>query len=282
MTKKEVKSECTMTKKEVKKKKNETVSAHYLRSMRFDATFWMTVIYDFSYCITAFVFFIIILWIFSILMAPFTLALLNIGGIFSVLETPSEVSHGIETSLTAHFAAIKLFYIKAALWFFGSILILFAVTSIYKSLIWSNLTQQRFTQKYFVKFFVVNILWQIMWLLVASATFFLFDVTFATYFLLIILFLYMYFTPFLRSQFTTRHTLKSMYTEAFIRGVKNIPHFVVPIFFIFITVTVALWIAAALLQFIASLSLILFTAAGIFVAISWVRFYFSIVANNLK
>jgi hypothetical protein len=265
----------------VKKRGKVSHFDHYRHSVVFTKSFFMTVIYDFAYCITIFSLFMFLLWLFATMLEPAALALQHIGGIFSLLVTPDHVTPGIEATLDTQFATLQSFYIQAGLWFFGSMFILFAVTSAYKSLIWSHLTKQKFTKKYFLQFFKVNVLWQFIWLFLACIGFFLFEVNFATNFLLVELFLYMYFTPFLRSQLTAKHTIKRIYHETFIHGVKNIPHFFIAIMFMIITVTLTLWLASVLFSFVYSLSVVLFTGTFIFVTISWVRFYFSIVARHV-
>jgi hypothetical protein len=284
MTKKKVKAKKSAVKRQptLKPSKPSAHLQHYIHSFTtFDKPFWMTVIFDFAYCITIFSLTIFILWLFAFLVEPLALALQSISGIFSLVATPDQLTPGLESSLDTQFGILQTFYIQAGIAFFGSIFTLLAVTTIYKSFIWVHLTKQKLTNKYFLQFFKVNVLWQFLWLLLATATFLFLEVTLATYLLLVQLLLYMYFTPFLRSQLTAKHTLKRIYNETFVMGVKNLPQFIVPIVLIIITVTFGLWVAGVIAQMIEPLSLVIFSMVLIFLTMSWVRFYFNIVATHV-
>ncbi|PIN77449.1 hypothetical protein COV16_06800 [Candidatus Woesearchaeota archaeon CG10_big_fil_rev_8_21_14_0_10_34_8] len=270
-----------MKKKRVSKKKVEVVKKnhfdHYIHSTKLDKSFFMTVIFDFAYCISVFALLLCILWGVSAVLLPVASALQSITALF----TSANITPTVELTLDENFNVIKWFYLKSALLFFGGIFTLFAITATYKAFIWVHLTKQRLTTKFFVQFFKVNIIWQFLWLLLATITFFLFDVVFATYLLLTELFLYMYFTPFLRAIFTEKITIKKIFRQTFVAGVKNLPKFLIPIVLMIITVIFVMWFVAMLLQFIAPLGMFLLAIVFVFVTISWVRFYFSIVAKHL-
>lgn len=274
MKRKEVKTE-----KSVKTKK--THFDHYLASITsFDKPFFMTVIFDYAYCISVFVVLLCLLLGVSLIVPPLAATLQSLAGIFSALSPTEEISPAMELMLGENFRVLQWFYIQAAFIFFGGVFALFAVTSTYKAFIWAHLTKQKLTWKYFRQFFMVNILWQALWLFLATLTFFGFTVTAATYLLLAELFFYMYFTPFLRALFTEKHTIKQIYKETFVHGTKKLPHFVVPVVLMIITITFVLWIVALLLQFIQLLGVMLLLVVLIFLTMSWVRFYFSIVIKS--
>ncbi len=255
---------------------------HYISAVTsFDKPFFITVIFDYAYCISVFVVLLCILWGVSLIVPPLASALQGIAGIFSALNPTEEISPAMEMMLEENFQVLQWFYAQAAFIFFGGVFALFAVTATYKAFIWVHLTKQKLTWKYFRQFFVVNILWQALWLLVATITFFGFTVTVATYLLLTELFFYMYFTPFLRALFTEKHTVKQIYKETFANGTKKLPHFIIPLVLMLITITFVLWIVALLLQFIQPLGIALLLIVLIFLTMSWVRFYFSIVTKSL-
>ncbi len=275
MKKKEAKTE----KKPVLKK---THFDHYIAAVTsFDKPFFMTLIFDYAYCISVFVVLLCLLFGASLIVPPLATSLQSIAGIFSALSPTEEISPAMEIMLGENFKMLQWFYVQAAFIFFGGVFALFAVTATYKAFIWAHLTKQKLTWKYFRQFFVVNILWQALWLLVATLTFLGFTVTAATYLLLVELFFYMYYTPFLRSLFTEKHTIKQIYKETFVHGTKKLPHFVVPVSLMIITVTFVLWIVALLLQFIQPLGIMLLLVVLIFLTMSWTRFYFSIVTKSL-
>lgn len=274
MKRKEVKTE-----KSVKTKK--THFDHYLASITsFDKPFFMTVIFDYAYCISVFVVLLSLLLGVSLIVPPLATTLQSLGGIISAFSPTEEMSPAMELILGENVRVLQWFYVQAAFLFFGGIFALFAVTVTYKAFIWAHLTKQKLTWNYFRQFFIVNILWQALWLVLATITFFGFTVTAATYVLLVELFFYMYYTPFLRSLFTEKHTIKRIYKETFVHGTKKLPHFVVPVVLMIITITFVLWIVALLLQFIKPLGVMLLLVVLIFLTMSWVRFYFSIVIKS--
>lgn len=255
---------------------------HYISAVTsFDKPFFMTVIFDYAYCISVFVVLLCLLLGVSLIVPPLASALQGIAGIFSALSPTEEMSLAMEMALEENFQVLQWFYAQAAFIFFGGVFALFAVTATYKAFIWVHLTKQKLTWHYFRQFFKVNILWQFLWLLIATVTFFGFTVSVATYLLLAELFFYMYYTPFLRSLFTEKHTVKQIYKETFVHGTKKLPHFVVPVALMIITITFVLWIVALLFQFIQPLGIMLLLVVLIFLTTSWVRFYFSIVIKSL-
>lgn len=255
---------------------------HYLASVTsFDKPFFMTVIFDYAYCISVFVVLLCLLWGVSLIVPPLAGSLQSIAGIFSAFSPTEEISPAMEIMLGENFRVLQWFYVQAAVIFFGGVFALFAVTATYKAFIWAHLTKQKLTWHYFRQFFKVNLLWQFLWLLIATLTFFGFTVTVATYLLLAELFFYMYYTPFLRALFTEKHTVKQIYKETFLHGTKKLPHFVIPVALMIITITFVLWIVALLFQFIQPLGVMLLLVVLIFLTMSWVRFYFSIVAHHI-
>jgi hypothetical protein len=271
-----------MVKKKGRKKATVSHMDHYIHAFsKCDRAFFMTVIFDFSYLIMFFGLGLSLLWLFALLLDPAAAAFQSISQVFSLLGSPDQLTSSAEASLEGSFNALQSFFVQAALFIVASLLLLFAVTSLYKGFIWGHLTKQKITQGFILQFVKVNVLWQALWFGVTALTFVVFDPVAATALLFVELLVYMYFTPFLRSQLTPKHTLQEIYKKTFVEGVKRIPHFIFPIIMIVVTCTFGLWIAGALFQFAGAFSVVLLLVLCVFLVMSWARFYFSIVAQHV-
>ncbi|MFA6888053.1 MAG: hypothetical protein WC254_00995 [Candidatus Woesearchaeota archaeon] len=270
-------------KKQIKKVEKKTQISHkelYTQSFKWNKSFVMTLLLDFGYFITFLIMLFCFFFILQTVLTPAAFAMQSIVGLFSTMSSSGEMNTIAEQTLQQNFLTLQWFYIKGFILIICAISFLFIMTSLYKAGIWLHISEQKHTGKYLWKFLRTSFLWQLIWLIVAIIIFFVFTAQFATFFLLLELFLYLYFTPFVRLLFTEKHTILNIYKEAFITGFKKFKHFIIPFTLMTITVIFSLWIFLFIAELI-PLLLILIGPILIFLAITWVRFYFVVVAKKV-
>lgn len=271
-------------KKEKEKRIKNIVFSHlekYKEAINLDRRFWMTVIFDFAYLITIFGIFLALLAALRILFLPLATALQSITGIFFAIGSSTDITPALEMSLEQSFNTILWFYIKSAILLFGTILLFFFLASLFKAYIWMHLKKQKHTLCYLKKFVIVNMLWQLIWLVVATILFFALPANIVAILLMLELLAYMYFTPFFRALLTEKHTIMQIYKETFIIGVRKLPRFIIPISLMLITVVFGMWFLVIIINLIAPSAFLLLGLLFIFIAVSWVRFYFYLITKHV-
>lgn len=261
----------------------------YFQSFKsMNKAFAMTLLLDAAYLLVMFGMFILFLVLLKVIFLPLATALQSILGLFSVLGSSGEINPAMETVLTQNVSAIKWFYVKIVLVTLFCIGSFFAVNSLYKGFIWFHLFTNKTNEKhsnekqpYLKKFIGINFLWQLLWLFFAIIIFFVFTVKAATIALTIELFMYMYFTSFFRAQITEKHTLKQVYKETFVLGVKKFRHFAIPICMMFITVVFAWMLGVFFLTLLAPFTILLFAIILLVLATAWIRLYFSVIHQKV-
>lgn len=251
----------------------------FKQAFHWDKTFAMTFIFDAAYCIAVLCFFFLFVVVAHFIVAPLFPALQTILAVFT--QVGSSYNPTTDTILTTEFDVISWFYIKAAFLLIGGLAGFFAVTSCYKAMIWLHLTKQNRTITYFKKFFFMNMTWQLLWFIVAVLIFFIFDVAPAAALLTTELIAYMYFTPFFRQQLTQWHSWKKLYKETFLFGITKLRKFIIPLFLMLITFVFSLWIIFIFGSLLSPAVLSIFFLLFIVFTITWVRFYFAIVAKHV-
>ena len=245
-----------------------------------DKGFAMSVIFDFAYLITVFCLFILFMAILKAILLPVAAALQAMLGILGSMPATGEIALPLQNALTEKADTVLWFYVKlAALIILGTALFL-GVTSFYKAFIWMHIKNLPLHNKYIFSFVSKNMTWQALWLALALLIFFAFSVNFAAAFLMIELVAYLYFTPFFRALLTEKHRMKEVYKETFVVGCKKCRHFIVPMIMMGITLMFSLWLFIILIQLIAPTAIVLLSIVLIFVAVSWSRFYFYVVAKK--
>ena len=274
-------------KKEGKKKESRTKKAvishlHWYKEAvtTLDKGFAMSVIFDFAYLITLFGLFILLMVILKAILLPVAAALQAMLGILGAMPTTGEIGLPIQEALTEKTDTLLWFYGKLAVLIIAGTAIFFGVTSFYKAFIWMHIKNLPLHKKYIFSFVSKNMTWQALWLALAIIIFFALSVNFAAAFLMIELVAYLYFTPFFRAVLTEKHKMKEIYKETFIVGCKKFRHFIVPIIMMGITLMFSLWLFIILIKLIAPAAIMLLGIVLIFVAVSWSRFYFYVVAKK--
>lgn len=242
---------------------------------KWDKGFWMSVIFDYAYLITLYGVFTLFLVLLQATSTPLWTAIISLARILFIIGPAGELSHGLETIVDTILNSLVSSVFLLTLLFLGALFVFLAITSLYKAYIWLHLTKQKHTLAYVRKFVIWNILWQLLWLAVAVIIFLGFTPAAAAAALFLELACYLYFTAFFRSLLTEKHTMKQLWKETFVLGSKKFPHFIIPGSLMLITVVFSMWIVIILMNLIAPFALSLVgLALFIFVAFSWVRFYF--------
>ncbi|MBI5697255.1 MAG: hypothetical protein HZC29_01875 [Thaumarchaeota archaeon] len=173
----------------------------YIQSFKsMDKPFGMTILLDAAYLLVLFGLFLLFLIVLKAVFLPVATALQSILGLFSVIGSSGQINPAVQTALSQNFSTIKWFYFKAAMIILGSVAVFFGINSLYKPFIWLHLTKQKQTTAYLKKFVAINMTWQLIWLLAAIIIFLGLTVKAATIGLILLLFTYLYLTPFFRAQ----------------------------------------------------------------------------------
>ncbi len=269
-------------KEEIKKTKTAHLQWWYHSFSKLDKAFAMTLIFDGAYLLAMaglFMLFIAILRSFAL---PLAASLQSFIGVYLNLS----VTNGATNPAVTNAMSQSLFLFKSSLFKLGILLIasiagFFAVTSAYKAMIWMHLKNTKLTIQYFKKFLWMNMLWQFLWFLIAVIVFFGFEVRAAAIALIIVLAGYMYFTPFFRLLLTEKQTWVALFKETFIVGAKKFRHFVVLIGVAPITFFVSAIILTIIINLIAPPTLGVGMLLLLLLTMSWVRFYFYVIAKNV-
>ncbi len=256
----------------------------YYEAFKIDKQFGMTVLLDAAYLFTLFGLFLLFLGILQAVLLPLAAALQYIFGLFmasTAIGANGAMNSAMEISLSKHVSTITWFYAKFALLVIVGIAVFLGINSLYKAFIWLHITKQKHTAQYLKKFVAINMTWQALWLLAAIIIFLGFTVKAAAAGLTILLFAYLYFTAFFRALLQEKHTMKKIYKETFVFGVKKFRHFTVPICMMFITIIFSWMIGVIILTIVAPFALFIFGMAFIILAVSWMRFYFYVVTKKV-
>lgn len=261
----------------------------YIQSFKsMDKSFGMTILLDAAYLLVMFGMFLLFLTILKAVFLPVATALQSILGLFSVIGSSGQINPAVESALSQNFSTIKWFYLKVAVIVLGSIAMFFGMNSLYKAFIWFHLTKQKMQmlnnkslQQYLKKFVAINMTWQLLWLFAAILVFLSFAVKAAAIALTIVLFAYLYFTPFFRAQLTEKHTLKQAYKETFVLGAKKFQHFAIPICVMFITVVFAWMLGVLLMTLLAPAAIVFFAIIFLVLATAWIRLYFRVIHKKV-
>ncbi len=252
----------------------------YYQSFRWNRHFAMAVLLDFGYFITLLLALFCFFFVLQAVLTPAAFAMQSIIGLFSTMPSSGEISKIAEQTLEQNFMTLQWFYIKGLILAISTVSLFFVITSLYKAGVWLHMTEQKHTGRYFWRFLAASFLWQLAWLLAAGIIFFIFTPEFAAFFLMLELFLYLYFTPFVRMLFTEKHAPFTIYKEAIFEGVKKFRHFIIPSALMCITVIFSVWVFLIIAGIIPVL-LLLMGPVFVFLAITWTRFYFAVVAKKV-
>ncbi len=269
-------------KEEVKKPK----TAHlqwWLHSLtKLDKAFAMTVIFDVAYALAIIGLFMLFIAILRTIALPLAASLQSFIGIYLNLSaTNGATNPAVTAAMSQSLFLFKSSLIKLGIVIIASLAAFFAVTSAYKAMIWMHLKNIKLTTTYFKKFLWMNMLWQFIWFIVAGIVFFGFEVRAAALSLIILLAGYMYFTPFFRLLLTEKHTWIALFKETFVVGAKKFRHFIVLIGVAPITVFVCAILLTILINLIAPPTLGVAMLVLLLLTMSWVRFYFYVIAKNV-
>ena len=270
-------------KKKIKQTEKKSQISHtelYTQSFRWNKHFAMAVLLDFGYFITLLLALFCFFFVLQAVLTPAAFAMQSIIGLFSTMPSSGDISSIAEQTLEQNFLTLQWFYIKGLVLALSAVSLFFIITSLYKAGIWLHMSEQKHTGKYLWRFLRASFLWQFVWLIVAGIIFLAFTAEFAAFFLLLELFLYIYFTPFVRMLFTEKHKVLGIYKEAILVGIKKFKHFIIPFALMCITIIFSLWIFLLIAELIPML-LILIGPLFVFLTITWVRFYFAVVAKKV-
>ncbi|MBI5002295.1 hypothetical protein HZC31_02840 [Candidatus Woesearchaeota archaeon] len=269
-------------KEEVKKTKTAHLQWWYHSFSKLDKAFAMTLIFDIAYVLAIAGLFMLFIVILRTVALPLAASLQSFLGIYLNLSaTNGATNPAVTNAMSQSLFLFKSSLIKLGIVLIASLAAFFAVTSAYKAMIWMHLKNIKLTITYFKKFLWMNMLWQSLWFLVAVIVFLGFEVRAAAISLIIVLAGYMYFTPFFRLLLTEKHTWIALFKETFIVGVKKFRHFVVLIGVAPITVFVCAILIIIIVNLIAPPTLGVAMLALLLITMSWVRFYFFVIAKNV-
>lgn len=272
----------------MKKKQKETKpkTAHfewwYHSLSKLDKAFAMTFIFDGAYLLAMAGLFMLFIVILQTVALPLAASLQSfIGAYINFSATNGATNPAITNAMSQSLFLFKSSLIKIGVVLVASLAAFFAVTSAYKAMIWMHLKNTKLTIQYFKKFLWMNMLWQVLWFLVASLVFFGFEVRAAAIALIVILAGYMYFTPFFRLLLTEKHTWIALFKETFIVGAKKFRHFVVLIGVAPVTFFISTLLLTIIINLIAPPTLGVGMLLLLLLTMSWVRFYFYIIAKHV-
>lgn len=249
---------------------------------KIDKAFAMTLIFDAAYLLAMVGLFMLFIAILRTVALPLAVALQSFIGMYLNLSaTNGATNPAVTAAMSQSLFLFKSSLIKLGIILIASLAAFFAVTSAYKAMIWMHLKNIKMTITYFKKFLWMNVLWQVLWFFVAMIIFLGFEVRAATIALLLVLTGYMYFTPFFRMLLTEKHRWLELCKETFVVGAKKARHFVVLTGVVPVTVFVCAIMLTIIIDLVAPPALGMAVLLFFLMTLSWVRFYFFVIAKNV-